>query len=53
MKAKTNSVTLKIGINDLENSHIVGYNDASFENLPDGGSQGRYIIFLKSSNDTY
>ena len=48
MKAKTNSVTLKIGINDLENSHIVGYNDASFGNLPDGGSQGGYIIFLKS-----
>ena len=31
---------------DLEFLHLKLYSDASFNNLPDGGSQGGYIIFL-------
>lgn len=31
---------------DLESLHLKLYSDASFNNLPDGGSQGGYIIFL-------
>ena len=31
---------------DLESIQIHLYSDASFNNLPDGGSQGGYIIFL-------
>ena len=37
----------------LDNLSIVGYSDASFANLRDGGSQGGYIIFLVGSNKNY
>ena len=30
----------------LDDLRIVAYKDASFGNLPDGGSQGAYVIFL-------
>ena len=31
---------------NISSSKIVGYTDSSFGNLPDGGSQGAFIIFL-------
>ena len=45
-----------IGIYDLGNLDkikIVGFCDASFGNLDDGGSQGGYIIFLVGENNKY
>ena len=46
----------QIYIPDLGNSEdlcIIGYSDASFGNLDDGGSQGGYIIFLVGKNGNY
>ena len=31
---------------NLQSLHLLLYSDASFNNLPDGGSQGGYIVFL-------
>ena len=31
---------------NLESLQLLLYSDASFNNLPDGGSQGGYIVFL-------
>ena len=52
-KARCNPVTIKLGVESLENCQLVCYNDASFGNLSTGGSQGGYVIFLKSCYDTY
>lgn len=46
-KAKLNCLCLTYPSSfDIENCLIVGFTDASFGNLPDGGSQGAYLIFL-------
>ena len=37
----------------LENIKLVGFSDASFANLRDGGSQGGYIIFVVGDNKKY
>ena len=52
-KAKSNPVTIKLGVESLENCQLNCYNDASFGNLSTGGSQGGYVIFLKSCYDLY
>ena len=45
-KAKREAVTLNFGLScQPEEFRIIAYNDASFGNLPDGGSQGGFIIF--------
>ena len=36
---------------DPRSLHIRCYSDASFNNLPNGGSQGGYIVFLCDSSD--
>ena len=38
---------------DLSKCSIVSFCDASFGNLPNGGSQGAFITFLVDSNGTY
>ena len=38
---------------DLMNCTIVSFCDASFGNLPNGGSQGAYITFLVDRNGSY
>ena len=46
-KAKQNEVSIILSANfDLETCKIIGYSDSSFGNLPDGGSQGAFILFL-------
>ena len=35
------------------NLKLIGYSDASFANLGDGGSQGGYVIFLVGDNNKY
>ena len=46
-KAKSECVTLCFGdFEKLENCKIVAYNDSSFGNLADGGSQGGFVIYL-------
>ncbi len=50
-KAQTHQVSLSYPSSfDLNSCFIVGYTDASFGNLPDGGSQGAYFIFLCDKN---
>lgn len=46
-RIKNNPILIKLGLESLENLEIVAYNDASFGNLNDGGSQGAVMIFLK------
>ena len=51
-KARAKVVTLHYAAGfDLMSCRIVCYTDASFGNLPDGGSQGAYIIFLCDPGD--
>ena len=50
-KAKKEDVSLHFG-GTMSNLHIKVYNDSSFGNLCDGGSQGGYIIFLEDGNGT-
>ena len=46
-KAKMNTVSLTYPSSlCMDSSSIVGFTDASFGNLPGGGSQGAYVIFL-------
>ena len=46
-KARTHEVSLNYPSHfNISSSKIVGYTDSSFGNLPDGGSQGAFIIFL-------
>ena len=46
-KAKSECVTLCFGdFEKLEKYKIVAYNDSSFGNLADGGSQGGFVIYL-------
>ena len=46
-KAKKEKSQIDIpDLRNLEQLKIVAYNDASFSNLPDRGSQGGYILFL-------
>ena len=53
-KAKKEKSQLVIpDLGNLGNVKIVGYCDASFMNLNDGGSQGGYVIFLKGENGSY
>ena len=40
-------------LESLRDLSIVGYSDASFANLDDGGSQGGYIIFVVGRNGNY
>ena len=37
---------ITIPVKNLESLQLLLYSDASFNNLPDRGSQGRYIVFL-------
>lgn len=49
-KAKSHDVSLKyLSTFDIKSWYIIGYTDASFGNLSDGGSQGAYMIFLCDS----
>ena len=48
--AKSNPGYIKIPRIDLETAKIVAYTDASFGNLPDGGSQGGQAIFMCDSD---
>ena len=50
-KEKSQIVIPDLG--NLENIKLVGYSDASFANLGDGGSQGGYIIFVVGDNKKY
>lgn len=45
LKSQEVSLLFKNNFNFLK-SHIVGFCDASFANLPDRGSQGAFIVFL-------
>ena len=38
-------------LSDLKTLRIVVYTDASFNNLPNGGSQGGQVVFLADDND--
>ena len=50
-KAKARLVSLNYSVDfDLKSIRIIGYTDASFGNLSDGGSQGAFIIFLIDSS---
>ena len=40
-------------IQDIENSELICFNDASFANLKCGGSQGGIIVFNQGSNGKY
>ena len=46
-KAQSARVSLKYPRLDLSQSSVVVYSDASYGNLPDGSSQGGYVVFLK------
>lgn len=46
-KTKSERVSIKFPPLDLATCTIVVYSDASYGNLPDGSSQGGYIIMLK------
>ena len=49
-KAKTENVKLKYSDkNNLKDVKFISYNDASFANLADGGSQGGFVIFQVDS----
>ena len=37
------------GLRNLDNVKIIVYNDSSFGNLDNGGSQGGFILFLANS----
>ena len=37
-------------LQEIENCILECYSDASFANLPDGGSQGGFLIFIKDTN---
>ena len=43
---KSDKVSLKFRCLDLSSIELITYADASYGNLPNGGSQGGYIIFL-------
>ena len=46
-KAKLNSVQINFQkLSSIEECKIVVFSDASFKNLPGGGSQGGYLLFL-------
>ena len=38
-------------LSNIRNLRIVMYSDASYNNLPDGGSQGGHLVFLSDDND--
>ena len=46
-KAQSARVSLKYPHLDLSQSSVVVYSDASYGNLPDGSSQGGYVVFLR------
>lgn len=48
-KVKNSSCRILFGKVDLKNAILRCYSDASFNILPNGGSQGGYIIFLEDS----
>ena len=50
-KEKSQVVILNLGC--LSELSIIGYSDASFAKLDDGGSQGGYIIFIVGKNGKY
>ena len=50
VKAQHCSIQLNFSNIKIEESRLVIFSDASYRNLPDGGSQGGFIIFL-SDND--
>ena len=37
-------------LSNLQDLRIVVYSDASYANLPDGGSQGGHLVFLSDAN---
>ena len=45
-QAKSTQYKIKFPSFDLNTLKLVTYTDASYNNLPDGGSQGGYIVFL-------
>lgn len=49
-KAQATRVCLKFPNLDLYQSSLVVYSDASYGNLPDGSSQGGYIVFLRDKS---
>ena len=52
-KVKSDNVTLSFGMIDFSNCKIIGYCDASFGKLIDGGSQGGFLIFLTDNKEQY
>ena len=47
IKTKFEHVVLRYqSFDDLRNLKLVTYNDSSFGNLKDGGSQGAFVIFI-------
>ena len=40
-------------VGTLEKAKIISFQDASFANLADGGSQGGFIIFILGDNKKY
>ena len=50
-KVKTNEVFVAFPcLQDIDNLRLAVFADASLGNLPDGGSQGGYLVFLVDSN---
>ena len=52
LKAKNKNILLFGSQYPIENFKIVCYNDSPSENLGDGGSNGRFIIYLVWENNT-
>ena len=51
-RVKSESIVLTFkDMGDLSKAKFVCFNDSSFGNLCDGGSQGGYVIFLEGQND--
>ena len=52
LKAKNENLLLRFGLpGPIENFKIVCYNDSSLDSVKDGGSQGRFIIYLVGENN--
>ena len=51
-QVKNNLYSIKIPSLDLTCLKLVTYTDASFKNLPNGGSQGGYTVFLCDENSS-
>ena len=51
-QAKNTRYSIKFPSFNLETLILITYTDASYNNLPNGGSQGSYIVFLSDGNNS-